>query len=354
MRAFKRDIDALEKLYEGRRVFFGELHDHASTGGTSDGGRTLDQWLAAMEVLGLDFAAILDHRQVRHMYLPQWKDGVFLGGTEPGTKIADSTADHPFLHYNMIFEGPKPLEELLEKFEEFKFEGGSEGHFTYPKFTRERFCELISYVNDHGGFFVHPHPKQVMVSNDPLDYWFCDNTGIEVFYNSPESKYSKDDYKLWMELLSLGKRVWACAGGDLHCCASNKCLTSVFAAEKKNGEYLKSLRVGDFVCGGVAMKMCIGDTAMGSSCSFDGKRLVVGVDSFHESLRDPVHRFKLVIYADKDIVLEKKISCTEKSYVAIDCDATVKFYRAEVIDTSRDLRIAVGNPIWNDWIKEKK
>ena len=348
MRAYKRDIQSLEKLYEGRKAFFGELHDHANTGGTSDGGRTLDHWLGAMEVLGIDFAAILDHRQVRHMYLPLWQDGVFLGGTEPGTKISDSTAADPHLHYNMIFEGPKPLEKLLEKFEEFKFEGGSEGHFGYPKFTRERFCELVEYIKANGGFFVHPHPKQVMNSQDPLDYYFGDQTGIEVFYNSPESRYSREDYALWLELLKLGKRVWACAGGDCHCCASDKALTAVFAREKKNSAYLESLRVGDFVCGGVAMKMCVGDTAMGGSCSFEGKRLVLGVDKFHKSLLDPIHKFKLLVFADDKLIIEKKIPCTEKSYLAFDCDSSVKFYRAEIIDASKNLRIAVGNPIWND------
>ena len=58
MVANQHDIETLEKLYEGRRPFYGELHDHAATGGTSDGKRTLDHWLGAMEALKLDFAGV--------------------------------------------------------------------------------------------------------------------------------------------------------------------------------------------------------------------------------------------------------------------------------------------------------
>ena len=76
------EIQKLEAHYAGCRAFHGELHDHASTGGTSDGHCTLTQWAEDLAKLKMDFAAILDHRQVRHMFLPEWKDGLFIGGTE--------------------------------------------------------------------------------------------------------------------------------------------------------------------------------------------------------------------------------------------------------------------------------
>ena len=41
MRASSEEISCLEQLYEGRTPFYGELHDHAMTGGTSDGKRPL-------------------------------------------------------------------------------------------------------------------------------------------------------------------------------------------------------------------------------------------------------------------------------------------------------------------------
>ena len=72
------------------------------------------------------------------------------------------------MHYNMLFPSPAPLEELLAEFTEYQFEGGREGHFRYPSFTRERFIELVNKVFDKGGFYVHPHPKQYMSSTEPL------------------------------------------------------------------------------------------------------------------------------------------------------------------------------------------
>ena len=42
MYATDKEISHLEALYEGRRAFYGELHDHGATGGTADGKRRLD------------------------------------------------------------------------------------------------------------------------------------------------------------------------------------------------------------------------------------------------------------------------------------------------------------------------
>ncbi|MBO5682648.1 MAG: hypothetical protein J6S10_01585 [Clostridia bacterium] len=44
MNATEKDIQHLDSLYEGRRIFQGDLHNHAKTGGTSDGERTLEHW----------------------------------------------------------------------------------------------------------------------------------------------------------------------------------------------------------------------------------------------------------------------------------------------------------------------
>ena len=162
MIATQTERQLLDQLYAGRTAFHGELHDHADTGGTSDGGRTLPQWKSAMEALNMDFAAILDHKQVRHMYEPEWEDGLFLCGTEPSAIISDSKAEYKEVHYNMLFDSPAPLEQLLSEFPEYGFTGGREGHFGYPAFTRERFCQLIDAVKAKGGFFVHPHPKQLL------------------------------------------------------------------------------------------------------------------------------------------------------------------------------------------------
>ena len=56
-----------------------------------------------VRIPGIDFAAILDHRQVRHMYQPVWQDGLFIPGTEPAAVIDDWKAQVNQLHYNMLF-----------------------------------------------------------------------------------------------------------------------------------------------------------------------------------------------------------------------------------------------------------
>jgi hypothetical protein len=349
----KNEIKHLEELYANRRPFHGELHDHARSGRTADGKRSLEHWKGAMEALQIDFAAILDHKQVRHMYNPLWEDGLFIGGTEPGTVIVDSKAEKKSVHYNMIFENAEPLMELLNEFEEFNFTGGPEGEFEYPTFTVKRFGELIDAVKAHGGFFVHPHPKILMKSDDPLDYWFRDETGLEVFYGYLESDYTNDNYILWTDLLRLGKKIWATAGCDDHACCSERALTTIYAEEKRNASYISHLREGDFVCGPVGIRMCINDTKMGGDCKFDGGNLIVSVADFHKYVYNPEHNFTLLILDDKGVVAKKKISCDKMEYFAIKVKNTAKFYRAEVLDATKNIRIAIGNPIWNSKFLKK-
>ena len=348
------EIDHLEALYADRKVFHGELHDHADTGGTSDGGRTLTHWKAVMEALKMDFAAILDHRQVRHMYLPEWEDGLFLCGTEPSAHILDSKAEHGQVHYNMLFDSPKPLEELLEEFPEYQFTGGQEGHFQYPAFTTERFCQFIDSVKAKGGLFVHPHPKQLMKSEDPADYWFRDWTGLEVFYRDyrdlrPGKEYTTANYELWTSLLAMGKRIWCCAGGDGHKVCSDKALTTLYAEERTNVSMMKPLRVGDFTCGAVGVRMCIGDTVCGGACEIEGKRLLVSVSDFHESVYIKGHTYRVDVLNAEGLVCSKELSyedCKKPQYLAVDT-VNSDFYRVEVVDVTSSVRIALGNPIWN-------
>ena len=342
------DKAQLEALYKDLSVHYGELHNHAATGGTSDGHRDLSHWRGAMEALHMDFAAILDHRQVRHMFLPEWEDGVFVCGTEPGTRIVDCNGTNQFMHYNMILPTAEALMDLLTEFSEFEYTGGEEGHFKYPEFTRERFGQLIDGIKARGGFFVYPHPKQIMQSEDPCEYWFRDETGIEVFYNGPEHAFDQctpPNYQLWKDLLAKGKRVWACAGGDEHACATDAALTTLYATERKNAAYLEQLRKGNFVCGAVGIRMCIGNTVMGGACSFDGQRLVINIQDFHKSVRFPERTYRVDIWDDTGLVQSHEISCMEPNYIAMDTEDRA-FYRVEVYDVTRNRLIAIGNPIW--------
>ena len=56
MRANEKDIQHIEKLYEGRVARYGDFHNHSASGGTSDGHRSLEHWKGALEALGMDFA----------------------------------------------------------------------------------------------------------------------------------------------------------------------------------------------------------------------------------------------------------------------------------------------------------
>ena len=344
----ERDLELLHSSYGERTLYQGELHDHAKTGGTSDGKRTLEHWKGAMEAQEMDFATILDHKQVRHMYLPEWDDTIFIGGTEPAAPIKDETGERiGGLHYNMIFSDPKQLEGLLEEFPEFEFTGGPEGHFRYRSFTIERFGKLIDAVKRRGGFFVLPHPMQVSYGQNNLDWWFRDEVGIEVTYMTLKSGHTQKNYPVWMDLLKRGARMWVCAGGDRHECAHDWALTSIYAEEKTSACLISHLRKGDFTAGPIGIQMCVGDTQMGGKCSFKGQRLVIGIGKFHKSVRNPEHQYRMDVWKDDEIVWSQEISCEEPTYFAMDTEEC-NFYRVEIYDTTRDLRLALGNPIWND------
>ena len=348
MKAFKKDIALIHRLYEHRKPFYGELHDHSACG---DGKNTLAEWRTGMEAIGMDFATIVDHRQVEHMYHPDFIDGLFLGGSEPGTWITDMPDETGRMHYNMLFADPEPLAELLLEFPEFQYGGQITDRFKYPRFTRERFTKLVETVLAKGGFFVHPHPSSLMKSDDPVDYWFADNTGFEVIYayrDTRDSEKTKANYKIWLGMLEAGKKVFATCGCDEHKRPSDKALSTVYAYRRKSQCYLDQLRKGDFTAGPVGIRMCVGETTMGGSCSFAGNRLVLKVGDFHRCVYNALHTYRVVLYAGSKRVFSKEISCTEDSCFAFNTKEDVPFYRAEVWDMTLKSRIALGNPIWNE------
>ena len=58
------DIALLDGLYEGRNVYFGDMHNHSDSGGRSDGKIKLADWPGeVMEPKQMDFAVIVDHKQ---------------------------------------------------------------------------------------------------------------------------------------------------------------------------------------------------------------------------------------------------------------------------------------------------
>ena len=343
MFATVEEMNQLLKLYEGRNAYHGEFHDHADTGGKSDGHSTLPEWIEALKSCCMDFAAIVDHKQVLHMRLPEWDNSIFIGGTEAATTLKDSKAENPKPHYNMTFADPESLEAVLQAFPVYKFDGT---HFVYGHFTVEEFGEVAATVRQNGGFFSIVHPKQTMKSDDPLDYWFGDYTGIEVFYQDMDSDYSQENYKLWTDLLALGKKVYATAGGDGHRLPDYFALTTIYSDKQDAKAYLDYVRSGDFICGSVGIRMAIGDTTMGGECDFTGKKVVFSIDDFHEYVYKENRTFRVDLCNENGVVYSQDINCLTPAYFAVEAE-DCEFYRVEVYDYTRECRIAVGNPIWN-------
>ena len=157
--ATQAEIDQLEKLYEGLIALHGEFHNHADTGGTSDGKVDLRTWKDTMQYISdMDFAAIVDHKQVLHMRLPEWDNTWFVGGSEAATSIGDLSdqCTQSSLHYNMIFAHPEQLEAVLYEFAtSYQYQND---HFKYPGFKKAEFMRIVKSIQDNGGFFSNVHP----------------------------------------------------------------------------------------------------------------------------------------------------------------------------------------------------
>lgn len=347
------DIAKLDGLYEGRTARFGEMHAHADTGGTSDGKFSLDQWKAHMAENEMDFSTIVDHKQTIHMRLPEWDNTMFIGGSEAGGPVMGSSATNNKIHYNMLFATVEEFETLLNMYPiEFQY---FSGHFGYPNWTEEKMNQLSNNIYECGGLFVHVHPylDGCMVSDDPLDYMFGDVMGLEVFrgYNQADmnSEENQKAYKLWTDLLALGKRVYATAGSDAHSSLANVtvCLGTIYAEDTEAKTLLEYMRAGNCVAGPAGIRMCVGDTQMGGETSFAGQRLVVSTGEIHTKTYNPEHTYRVDVYDDQGLVFSEEISGVENEYFAIDANPDAKYYRANVYDVTDEKIIAIGNPIWN-------
>lgn len=350
------DSAQLESLYANRVAYHGDFHDHANTGGTSDGRKTLAEWKKTMAQKDMDFADIADHRQILHMRLEDWDNSIFIGGSEAGCTILDANTDlSSVIHYNMVFSDPDSFESVLYKWvEKFLYVPGTSQHFSYPNFTNAEMTAFAKDVYDAGGMFVHVHPKKedrsnYMVSDDPLDYYFGDNMGLEVlcgYWGGMENGSNQLGRQLWVDLLNMGKRVIATSGSDSHNESNLVSLCTIYSDKKDAASYLGYARQGDMTAGPVGIRMCVGDTITGGKTAFAGQRLVVGVGDFHSQACNPTHTYRLDIYNETGLVASQELKGTETSYCAIDAQ-DCKYYRAEVYDVTEGKIVAVGNPIWN-------
>ena len=347
------DTAKLNSLYAGRTAYHGEMHDHADTGGTSDGKQTLATWKENMDLLDMDFAFILDHKQSLHMALDDWDTSYFVGGSEAATTITDRPAGGNNFHYDMVFADQAAFERVLTAFPEFGYheytsgEYAGEKHFGYPNFTAERFNELITKVKEEGGYFsiAHLSSSVKVVPEDILDLYYQDYMSIMVFYDSCGTTKTNENYKIWTKILAEGKRVWAAAGNDRHGMPQILALSTIYSESRNGQDHLNHVRVGDFTAGFAGIRMAVGNTVMGSTGTFKNQRLVFSVGDFFENKQD--HDFTISLIDDTGTVFTEEIKGNENKTFAIDADENARFYRVEIYDNTDKMLIALGNPIWN-------
>ena len=348
----ERDMSTLDNLYEGRKIYRGDLHMHTKCGGTSDGAQPMAEWPAKMDELGVDFVVVVDHKQMRGFFLPEWDEEKFVIGTEPGGVISDLNAPRNGmieLHYNMLFPHKYGLAMVLANFPEFQFHGDElTGSFRYFKGTKERYFELFDYVKSIGGMVVHAHPKTMLVSDDPLDYYFGEHTFIETIYDTVYSAATRNNYQLWQDILALGKHVYASGGSDSHSNTKNDARAAFYTDKKHSTAFFERMRAGDFNVGSMGIKMCIGEHPMGSEIAYkDGMKLSVRVGDYFDRHAKDHTVFCLRVYTDEGLAFESDFNSNEPQELQLAVQKR-RFYRADVYDKTHECVVGISNPIWLD------
>ena len=340
----------LDKAYAGRKVYYGDFHCHSNSGGTSDGKAPIETYVEEMKKKQLDFAAIVDHKQMRHFFLDCWDEQYLICGTEPGQQLNEPGRD-PLsrkMDYTMIFPDKTGLKKVVQAFPEFAFTGTDlEGSYRYWNPTLARFRELADFVYSIGGLLSHAHPKQLMASEDPMDYYIGENVPLETVHGAADNFGSRQNRDLWETLLKLGKRVKTHGSSDSHGPVSDRGLTAVYAHRHHSTDIFKQVRAGDCTAGGVAVRMCIGDTPMGGSVAYtDGLVLEVAVDGFHPAHLLDKTVYCLKVYTDKGLAFAREFDGTPQQ-VAVRVEKR-SYYRAEITNESDGVLVALTNPIWLD------
>ena len=345
--AVEADFAPLDAVYEGTQLFYGDFHCHSNSGGTSDGRTPLAEYVPAMKELKMDFAAIVDHKQMRHYFLPEWDEDYLICGMEPGTTliIPERPIDACKLHYTMIFPDKTGLAQVFGAFPEFQFSGTWQGSCKYPRFTMERFRELAEYIYNIGGVLSHAHPKQMMVSRDPMDYYISDLVPLETVHVNPASFATRQNRDVWVGVLQQGKRVRTHGSTDAHGPVSNKGLTAVYAPRHFSTDIFNAVRAGNCTAGSVGIQMAIDDTPMGSDTDFaEGRILRIRTDRFHEAHLQEDTVYCLKVYTDRGLAYAREFAGEPQSLALKVEDRG--FYRVEITNESDHALVALSNPIW--------
>lgn len=343
------DFTGLDVLYANRMPYHGDFHTHTNSGGSSDGHTPLAEFIEQFRNLGLDFAAIVDHKQMRHFFLPEWDEKYCICGTEPGLTLRDRSGIDGKLHYTMIFPDKTGLAKVFEQFPEFEFTGTpEEGHYIYYKFDTKRFMELGEYIWSIGGLMSHAHPRQVMVSDDPMDYYFGDNVAIETIHDDVNSFSTQQNRDLWVQLLKLGKRVHTHGSSDTHRNAKNDALTTVYAAKHHSTDIFNTIRNGDCTAGAIGIKMSIDDCVMGGHLPYrDGQTLLIKLDDFFLPQFKANTVYCLKVYTNQGLAYASEFNGEMPQKLALQVQKR-SYYRVEITNESDHLIVALSNPIWLD------
>ena len=344
----KADYSAIDAYYEGCRAYYGDQHVHTDCGGTSDGHYPMKDWVAKMDELGLDFAIVVDHRQMRGYFLPEWSEERFVMGTEPGTHFSDrSYLPNDSLHFNMVFPHKYALAMVLANFPEFQFRGDElTGSFGYPAFTTDRFKELNAYLRSIGGMLVHAHPKLLLASNDPLDYYAGEHSYLETIVNGYGAHGAFRACDLWEKILNLGKHMYASGGSDTHGNVTNGCPSTFYTKRRFHTDFVERMYAGDYAVGGVGVKMMIDGHPMGSELSFKpGMKLSLRVGDFHPATFRENTAYELQILTDKGVAYASMFNGREPQEVSLEVQDRI-YYRVVIWDLTHGYRVCVSNPIW--------
>jgi len=353
--ATKADIARLKRLYKGRIPLHGELHDHSNSGDpendpwkTADGKVPIAVWPHNLKNLHLDFAALVDHRQSRHMRNEVWDNAIFIGGTETGHRRYINDVKYA-LHYNILMWDVDMFEQFLTDFPEFHYENG---YFKLkPPFEEAPFRVMCQEVMDRGAMLVHVHPAHegYLDSADPEDYLLAEGAGLEVlcgYYGNMSHPGNQKCYNIWVKLLNMGHRIIATSGSDSHRLSKTYSAATLYSPVRDAEAYVKLIRGGDLTAGPVGIRMCIGGSCTGGYTDFKGQRLVIAVDDFHPLEQRRNHTYRLDVYNENGLVCQQEFSCAKPFYLAFNTE-NCKYYRADVYDVTDDYIFAVGNPIWN-------
>lgn len=339
----------LYALYGNRKALHGDMHCHSNSGGTSDGKTPLAEFVKQLRALDLDFAAIVDHRQIRHCLLPEWDD-MLICGTEPGHILDDETRPMRSrkMDYCMLFQHPSDYFRVMEAFPEYGFTGGPDGHNGYPSLSPDRLAELSRFIYSMGGLMVHAHPKQLMASDDPLHYYFGEFMPLETIVGHANSFDTVQNRNLWESLLKLGKRVRTHGMSDSHAEAKNCALTTVYARERKGVSVLREVREGDCAAGCIGVKMSVCGARMGSHLPYrDGLQLAIRLDDYYRPGMQDDTVYCLKVYTDQGLAYASEFDGTQPQQLVIPVQKR-KYYRVEVTNESDSCFVSIANPIWLD------